>query len=94
MFVQHAAGAAGLQLDGGYRLDLLVGDAVVVEIKCIDQILPVHDAQLLTYLRLTGCPVGLLINFNVVRLVDGVRRLVNTVGRGARDEAGDRRGSR
>ena len=60
--------------------DLLVEDAVIVELKCVDGLAPIHDAQLLTYLRLTGCPVGLLINFNVARLIDGVRRRVNTVG--------------
>lgn len=65
----------GLQLDAGYRLDLLVEDQVVVEIKAVESLTAVHEAQLLTYLRLGGWPVGLLINFNVARLVDGIRRL-------------------
>jgi len=55
----------GAQLDCGYRLDFLVDNKVVVEMKTVDSILPVHEAQLLTYLRVTGCRVGLLINFNV-----------------------------
>jgi GxxExxY protein len=59
------------------RIDLLVERRIVVELKAIEKILPVHDAQLLTYLRLTGNAVGLLINFNVPILRDGLRRLVN-----------------
>jgi GxxExxY protein len=67
----------GVKLDCGYRLDLVVEHLVVVEIKAIDGLAPIHDAQLLTYLRLGGWPVGLLINFNVPVLKDGVRRLVH-----------------
>ena len=70
----------GIVLDCEYRLDLLVDDAVVVEVKSIAALLPVHQAQLLTYLRLMDLPVGLLINFNVDRLKNGITRLVN--GRG------------
>jgi GxxExxY protein len=66
----------GLKLDCGYRLDLLVEDTVVVELKALEQILPVHEAQLLTYLRLAQKSVGLLINFNVPLLKDGIRRRV------------------
>jgi GxxExxY protein len=66
----------GFRLDCGYCLDLLVADAVVVEIKAVESILPVHEAQLLTYLRLGGWKVGLLINFNVQVLKHGVRRRV------------------
>ena len=66
----------GLQLASGYRLDLIVGDAVVVEIKAIEQHLPVHVAQLLTYLRLSSYRVGLLINFNVPVLKNGIIRKV------------------
>ena len=55
----------GVELDAGYRLDLLVEGDVIVEIKAIDQLAPIHDAQLLSYLKLSGCSVGLLINFNV-----------------------------
>jgi GxxExxY protein len=70
----------GTLLDASYRLDLLdllVEDTVVIEVKSVERLLLVHDAQVLTYLRLTRCPVGLLINFNVPKLVDGVRRIIN-----------------
>lgn len=66
-----------LVLAGTYRMDFLVEDAIVVEVKSIETVLPVHYAQVLSYLRLTGKPVGLLINFNVSYLVKGVRRVVN-----------------
>jgi len=66
----------GLRLDCGYRLDLLVSDRVVVEIKAVESLLPVHEAQLLTYLKLGGWKVGLLINFNVPVLKQGIRRRV------------------
>lgn len=66
----------GVQVDCGYRLDFVVAQKVVVELKAVEVILPVHEAQLLTYLKLTGCRVGLLINFNVPVLIDGVRRRV------------------
>ncbi len=66
----------GIRLDAGYRLDLLVADTVVVEVKAIEAIAPIHEAQLLTYLRLGGWNVGLLMNFNVVVLKDGIRRRV------------------
>ena len=67
----------GLQLDCSYRIDLLVEDAVLVELKSIEQILPIHSAQLLTYLRASHKPIGLLINFNVLVLIDGIKRIVN-----------------
>ena len=66
----------GVQLDCGYRLDFLVNDKVVVELKAVEHVLPVHEAQLLTYLMLSGCRVGLLINFNVPVLKDGITRRV------------------
>jgi GxxExxY protein len=66
----------GLKLDCGYRIDLLVNDTVVVELKAVEQLLPVHEAQLLTYLHLARKPVGLIINFNVPLLKDGIRRRV------------------
>jgi GxxExxY protein len=66
----------GIQLDCGYRIDLLVAELVVVEIKTVEAIAPVHDAQLLTYLRLGGWKVGLLINFNVAVLRQGIHRRV------------------
>jgi GxxExxY protein len=66
----------GIRLDCGYRIDVLVADLVVVEIKAVEKLAPIHDAQLLTYLRLGGWKVGLLINFNVVVLKDGIHRRV------------------
>ncbi len=70
----------GIKLDAGYRIDLLVEDAVLVELKCVDQFTDVHKAQLLSYLKLSGKNVGLLINFHVAHLRHGIRRLVQ--GRG------------
>jgi GxxExxY protein len=61
----------------GYRLDLLVEEAVIVEVKTVDRLAPIHQAQLLSYLRLSGCKVGLLINFNVKVLKDGICRVVD-----------------
>ena len=66
-----------LTINNGYRIDLLVGDRVVVELKAIEAILPVHRAQLLSYLRLGGFKLGYLLNFNVARMRDGIVRLVN-----------------
>jgi GxxExxY protein len=66
----------GIRCECGYRLDLLIAGAVVVEIKSIEAIAPIHEAQLLTYLRLGGWRVGLLMNFNVIVLKDGIRRKV------------------
>jgi GxxExxY protein len=65
-----------VNLDCGYRLDLLVEDSVIVELKSVDHLEPIHDAQLLTYLKLSGIKVGLLINFNVMQLKLGIHRLV------------------
>lgn len=67
----------GVKLELGYRIDLLVEDTVVVEIKSVEAISPVHQAQILSYLKLSGKSIGLLINFNVVHLKDGIRRFVN-----------------
>ena len=67
----------GIQINAGYRIDLLVADIVIVEVKAVEQILPVHLAQLLTYLRLANKRVGLLINFNVTYLRTGLKRVVN-----------------
>ena len=64
-------------MDCAYKMDLVVEDSVVVEIKAIDELLPIHKAQLLTYLRASGKRTGLLINFNVVKLKDGLRRVLN-----------------
>lgn len=65
-----------VKLDCGYRLDVVAENQVVIELKTVEKLLPVHDAQMLTYLRLSGCRVGLLINFNVPVLRDGIKRLV------------------
>ena len=65
----------GIRLDCGYRLDLLVEDALIVELKAVDEVPPVHRAQLLTYLKLTGIELGLIINFNVPVLKDGIIRM-------------------
>ena len=67
----------GIQLDCGYKMDLVVEDTVVLELKTVDHLLPVHSAQLLTYLKLSGKPIGLLINFNEPVLKKGLKRLVN-----------------
>jgi len=69
----------GNQIDCGFRLDLLVANSVILELKAIDQILPIHQAQLLTYLKLTHCKLGLLINFNVQKMVNGIKRMVNNI---------------
>jgi GxxExxY protein len=68
---------ADVVLDVGYRLDLVVEDRVVVELKAVDKIVPLHDAQLLSYLKLGGYRIGLLINFHTMHLRDGIKRLVN-----------------
>lgn len=65
-----------VHLDAGYRADFVIQRRVIVEIKSIDAIAPIHEAQILTYLRLSGCHVGLLLNFNELRLKDGLRRFV------------------
>jgi GxxExxY protein len=67
----------GIRLDIGYRIDLIVASVVIVELKSVDSIAPIHKAQLLSYLKLSGRKVGLLLNFNVVHLKDGLTRMVN-----------------
>ena len=67
----------GVQVEAGYRLDLVLGGKVVVELKAIDSLQPIHDAQLLSYLRLSGCRLGFLLNFNVRRMKDGIKRMMN-----------------
>jgi len=66
----------GMRFGATYRVDLIVEGAIVVEMKSVAALLPVHSAQVLTYMKLTNCPFGLLINFNVPKLTDGVKRLV------------------
>lgn len=67
----------GIEIEGGYKIDLLVEDEVVVELKTVEHLLALHQAQLLSYLKLSNKRIGLLINFNVVHLRDGVKRMVN-----------------
>ena len=67
----------GTVLQSGFRADMVVNDEVIVELKSIDNVLPLHKKQLLTYLRLAGKPLGLLINFNVEILKDGITRIIN-----------------
>ena len=66
----------GCKLDCGYRVDILVEESLIIELKTVERLLPVHEAQLITYLKLSGIKTGLLINFNVKRLKDGIKRLV------------------
>jgi GxxExxY protein len=66
-----------VKLDCGYRLDLLVNDAVIVEVKSVESLAPIHEAQLLSYLKLADCKIGLLINFNVKMLKHGIKRLAS-----------------
>jgi len=65
-----------IRLDQGYRVDVLVERKVIVELKVVEQIAPVHEAQVLSYLRFSGCRIGLLLNFNVKLLKDGIRRFI------------------
>jgi GxxExxY protein len=67
----------GVQIDLGYRLDLVVEGAVIVELKAVEKIAPIHEAQLLSYLKLSNKKLGLLINFNVLHLKDGIKRMAN-----------------
>jgi GxxExxY protein len=66
-----------IKLDAGYRLDFLVNEKVILEIKSSDKIVPIYEAQILSYLRLSGCKIGLLINFNVKLLKNGIKRFIN-----------------
>jgi GxxExxY protein len=76
----------GRQLPCAYRIDLIVEERLLIELKTVDRVIPVHGAQVLTYLKLSGMKQGLLINFNAPRLVDGVRSFVN----GLSDNNGER----
>jgi len=68
-----------VRLDCGYRSDLLVENKVIIEIKSVEALTPVHLAQTLTYLKLSKCKLGLLINFNVLKVKDGIKRVVNNL---------------
>ena len=67
----------GIQLQTGYRVDFIVENCLVVELKCVEKLLPVHKAQVLSYLKLTGLPLGLLLNFNVPHMRHGIKRVAN-----------------
>jgi GxxExxY protein len=69
----------GHPIEAGYRLDLMVDELVIVEVKAVEKLSPVHEAQLLTYLKLSGIKIGLLINFNTVLLKSGFKRMVNNL---------------
>ena len=66
----------GVRIDAGYRIDLLVGATVIVEVKSVESFAPIHEAQLLTYLKLSGCRLGFLINFNATLLKQGIKRVI------------------
>ncbi|MBT7358090.1 MAG: GxxExxY protein [Candidatus Marinimicrobia bacterium] len=66
----------GIRVDAGYRIDLIVKEKVIIELKAVESLIPVHEAQLLTYMKLTGIRVGMLMNFNVPVLKDGIKRMV------------------
>lgn len=67
----------GIEIEVGYRLDILVNDSVIIELKAVEQLAPIHQAQLMTYLRLSEKTLGLLINFNVPLIKNGIRRIAN-----------------
>jgi GxxExxY protein len=67
----------GIKLDCGYRIDLIVEEKAILELKCVDAIHPIHRAQVLTYLKLSGYKLALLVNFNVPKIVDGIERILN-----------------
>lgn len=66
-----------VRLDCGYRIDLLVENKVIIEVKAVESLHPIHSAQLLTYLKIIECKLGMLLNFNVIYLKDGIKRVVN-----------------
>ena len=69
----------GEKIDCGFRVDLLIDNKVIVELKVVDRLAPIHDAQVLTYLKLTGCKLALLMNFNVLLMKDGIKRLAKNL---------------
>jgi GxxExxY protein len=69
----------GVELDCAYRLDLIVENKVIVEIKSVESLKPIYSAQLLTYLKLADCKLGLILNFNVIHLKEGIKRIVNNL---------------
>jgi GxxExxY protein len=69
----------GIEIEGGFRVDILVEGLVIIEVKAVEKVLPVHKSQLLTYLKLNGCKLGYLLNFNVPHMRDGISRMVNAL---------------
>ncbi|MCE2785530.1 MAG: GxxExxY protein [Pirellula sp.] len=67
----------GLDIEAGYRIDMLVADCIVIENKSVQALVPIHEAQLLTYMKLSGCRLGFLVNWNVPLIKDGIKRIVN-----------------
>jgi len=68
-----------ISIDAGYRIDMIVDGAVIVEHKTVERLLPIHEAQLLTYLKMKNCRLGFLLNWNVPRMKDGIKRMVNNL---------------
>ena len=73
-----------IDIDAGYRIDMIVGDSVIIENKTVEKLLPVHEAQLLTYLKMRRCKLGFLLNWNVPRMKDGIKRIVHDFDEGER----------
>ena len=71
----------GQQIDAGYRIDMLIEDCIIVENKTVENLLPIHQAQLLTYLKLRNCHLGFLLNWNVALMKHGIKRMVNNLNR-------------
>ena len=84
----------GIILDVGYRVDILVEDSIIVELKAVEKIIPIHEAQLVSYLKLSGRKLGLIINFNVLLLKDGIKRMVNNLWRKFNRERAQRNAER
>jgi GxxExxY protein len=68
-----------INIDGGYRIDMIVQGAVIIENKTVDKLMPIHEAQLLTYLKMKNCKLGFILNWNVPRMKDGIKRMVNNL---------------
>jgi GxxExxY protein len=68
-----------VSIDAGYRIDMIVEELIIIENKTVERLLPIHEAQLLTYLKMRGCRLGYLLNWNVPMLKDGIKRLVNNL---------------
>ncbi len=68
-----------VNIDAGYRIDMIVNNCVIIENKTVDKLLPIHEAQLLTYLKMKNCKLGFLLNWNVPRMKDGIKRMVNNL---------------